>query len=127
EWRLSRSRCVAGRPRTLVVFFFSSRRRHTRFSRDWSSDVCSSDLRDLALAEFTLATWESVCLTFFGHVETRLVGRVAVAGRLIQIGRASCRESVYVPEAAGPSREKDAGTRGGQRRRNRPNRRRTYS
>src|SRR5690606_40962432 len=26
-------------------FFFSSRRRHTRFSRDWSSDVCSSDLR----------------------------------------------------------------------------------
>src|SRR5690606_39553185 len=28
----------------LVCFFFSSRRRHTRFSRDWSSDVCSSDL-----------------------------------------------------------------------------------
>src|SRR5690606_7150633 len=27
-----------------VLFFFSSRRRHTRFSRDWSSDVCSSDL-----------------------------------------------------------------------------------
>src|SRR5690606_41401523 len=27
-----------------VVCFFSSRRRHTRFSRDWSSDVCSSDL-----------------------------------------------------------------------------------
>src|SRR6266511_578322 len=28
----------------LVRFFFSSSRRHTRFSRDWSSDVCSSDL-----------------------------------------------------------------------------------
>src|SRR5256884_8762809 len=28
----------------LYVFFFSSRRRHTRCSRDWSSDVCSSDL-----------------------------------------------------------------------------------
>src|SRR3989449_9911795 len=28
----------------LVFFFFSSRRRHTRCSRDWSSDVCSSDL-----------------------------------------------------------------------------------
>src|SRR2546422_5098601 len=28
----------------LVLFFFSSRRRHTRCSRDWSSDVCSSDL-----------------------------------------------------------------------------------
>src|SRR2546429_822869 len=27
-----------------LVFFFSSRRRHTRCSRDWSSDVCSSDL-----------------------------------------------------------------------------------
>src|SRR5690606_41034126 len=27
-----------------LVFFFSSRRRHTSFSRDWSSDVCSSDL-----------------------------------------------------------------------------------
>src|SRR5882762_11121656 len=26
------------------VFFFSSRRRHTRFKCDWSSDVCSSDL-----------------------------------------------------------------------------------
>src|SRR5437870_13378406 len=29
----------------LDVFFFSSRRRHTRWPRDWSSDVCSSDLR----------------------------------------------------------------------------------
>src|SRR2546429_5319333 len=36
-----------------MTFFFSSRRRHTRCSRDWSSDVCSSDLatdRDTALA-----------------------------------------------------------------------------
>src|SRR5690606_40420875 len=30
--------------RLFFFFFFSSRRRHTRFSRDWSSDVCSSDL-----------------------------------------------------------------------------------
>src|SRR3712207_8123629 len=28
------------------MFFFSSRRRHTRYWRDWSSDVCSSDLLD---------------------------------------------------------------------------------
>src|SRR5215510_357293 len=28
----------------MVFFFFSSRRRHTRWPRDWSSDVCSSDL-----------------------------------------------------------------------------------
>src|SRR5690606_40299516 len=32
-------RCSVG-----ACFFFSSRRRHTSFSRDWSSDVCSSDL-----------------------------------------------------------------------------------
>src|SRR5207249_6264128 len=31
-------------------FFFSSRRRHTRSKRDWSSDVCSSDLRCSASA-----------------------------------------------------------------------------
>src|SRR3712207_4771089 len=30
----------------ISVFFFSSRRRHTRYWRDWSSDVCSSDLMD---------------------------------------------------------------------------------
>src|SRR5437660_153319 len=29
----------------MLLFFFSSRRRHTRWPRDWSSDVCSSDLR----------------------------------------------------------------------------------
>src|SRR5260370_19761009 len=29
-----------------MLFFFSSRRRHTRFKCDWSSDVCSSDLGD---------------------------------------------------------------------------------
>src|SRR3712207_9436001 len=34
----------------MVLFFFSSRRRHTRYWRDWSSDVCSSDLRS--------AVWE---------------------------------------------------------------------
>src|SRR5262249_57106017 len=32
------------RPSTPVLFFFSSRRRHTRLVSDWSSDVCSSDL-----------------------------------------------------------------------------------
>src|SRR5690606_40159476 len=30
----------------IFTFFFSVRRRHTRFSRDWSSDVCSSDLEE---------------------------------------------------------------------------------
>src|SRR6267378_1143048 len=35
-------------PSVRFFFFFSSRRRHTRSLRDWSSDVCSSDLRGLS-------------------------------------------------------------------------------
>src|SRR3712207_1628106 len=35
----------------IIFFFFSSRRRHTRYWRDWSSDVCSSDLYDCAEGE----------------------------------------------------------------------------
>src|SRR5690606_39567816 len=35
----------------VCFFFFSSRRRHTRFSRDWSSDVCSSDLSKASVVE----------------------------------------------------------------------------
>src|SRR5687768_18369552 len=38
----------------LLVFFFSSRRRHTRCSRDWSSDVCSSDLAQRTAVARTL-------------------------------------------------------------------------
>src|SRR5690606_40079769 len=44
-----------------LFFFFSSRRRHTRFSRDWSSDVCSSDL--------ALSVRDG-----FAHVQRRPVG-----------------------------------------------------
>src|SRR5476651_2817922 len=32
--------------KAMMIYFFSSRRRHTIYWRDWSSDVCSSDLRD---------------------------------------------------------------------------------
>src|SRR2546421_3541399 len=40
-----RDSCFYGRARRdCFCFFFSSRRRHTRSDRDWSSDVCSSDL-----------------------------------------------------------------------------------
>src|SRR5690606_22103269 len=46
----SRSRSAHARSPPRLSFFFSSRSRHTRFSRDWSSDVCSSDL-DRALRE----------------------------------------------------------------------------
>src|SRR5438874_7086814 len=41
------------------VFFFSSRRRHTISLRDWSSDVCSSDL-DLLASEARLASFVSI-------------------------------------------------------------------
>src|SRR6266498_5560183 len=36
------------------MFFLSSRRRHTRCGRDWSSDVCSSDLQEIAAAMKTV-------------------------------------------------------------------------
>src|SRR5258707_10122331 len=40
----------------LLFFFFSSRRRHTRYWRDWSSDVCSSDLGALIFRNVEMAT-----------------------------------------------------------------------
>src|SRR5258707_10795231 len=36
-----------------LFFFFSSRRRHTRYWRDWSSDVCSSDLNIYEMSSWT--------------------------------------------------------------------------
>src|SRR5690606_39333654 len=57
-------------------FFFSSRRRHTRFSRDWSSDVCSSDLvpqnragnQSVWLPAPALAMWK--CLQAYSDLPT---------------------------------------------------------
>src|SRR5690606_39732538 len=50
-------------------FFFSSRRRHTRFSRDWSSDVCSSDLNLVAgsWGRANLRAGDEVVLTVAEH------------------------------------------------------------
>src|SRR5882757_11052686 len=42
-----------------LFFFFSSRRRHTRYWRDWSSDVCSSDLAPDDTK--TLTSWSALC------------------------------------------------------------------
>src|SRR3989442_11976068 len=63
-------------------FFFSSRRRHTRCGRDWSSDVCSSDLDDLshALARGTDRLQAQVMVGVFAVVvidrsEERRVGK----------------------------------------------------
>src|SRR5690606_40601681 len=40
-------------------FFFSSRRRHTRFSRDWSSDVCSSDVVKKMINCYSIIPWNN--------------------------------------------------------------------
>src|SRR5699024_12115919 len=44
------------RSHVLLLFFFSSRRRHTRSKRDWSSDVCSSDLYQCQNCRLIFAT-----------------------------------------------------------------------
>src|SRR2546429_3757328 len=48
---------IGGACMDVIFFFFSSRRRHTRCSRDWSSDVCSSDL-DSAEQRATVRLYE---------------------------------------------------------------------
>src|SRR5438309_12124827 len=67
------------------LFFFSSRRRHTRWNCDWSSDVCSSDL---ARWGDDPAAGNGVDLRSASEQESRKPMRTR------EIGRASCRESV---------------------------------
>src|SRR5690606_40900670 len=87
-------------------FFFSSRRRHTRFSRDWSSDVCSSDLAErLRVVTTEVCHQESaeVCSDILPDrsysadelgTRRRLRALPAVTWDPFrsEIGRASCRE-----------------------------------
>src|SRR5690606_40620678 len=93
-------------------FFFSSRRRHTRFSRDWSSDVCSSDLaverlERLGDGRLLLGAQLVVLLdarevdleASRGEVEEVLLRGLRSAFE--EIGRASCRERVWDSEADG--------------------------
>src|SRR5207302_3002306 len=95
--------------RSAHSFVCSSRRRHTRFSRDWSSDVCSSDLAELNLAGFHFLhglsyvegngsrLWvghqplgaENLAKTSDGFHHVR-------RGDQSEIGRASCREIANV-------------------------------
>src|SRR6266513_3589690 len=81
----------------VAFFFFSSRRRHTRSKRDWSSDVCSSDLAAVAVAE---------------RVAYPVVvkAQVQVGGRG-KIGRASCRERVEISVVAVSLKKKRVGER----------------
>src|SRR2546430_5708466 len=51
-----------------VFFFFSSRRRHTRFDCDWSSDVCSSDLTCWASAMFAERGLRPIALDIATHL-----------------------------------------------------------
>src|SRR5206468_9189244 len=102
-------------------FFFSSRRRHTRSDRDWSSDVCSSDL-DRQLGRVIAALAELGMADVAPGVDQVLGGPVLVAvgvpggvvvvlrDRIVQqIGRASCRERVEVWGVEGTCKEKRRG------------------
>src|SRR2546429_2578700 len=90
----------------VYCFFFSSRRRHTRCSRDWSSDVCSSDLvLMLALGiGATTSLFSAVYGVLIDPYPYAKPGEIWTPGlrsatanqrmRPYQIGRASCRERV---------------------------------
>src|SRR2546430_7050197 len=58
---------------SLLLVFFSSRRRHTRFDCDWSSDVCSSDLHQISPAVKVRA------LDAFGNIAAGFPGAVGIA------------------------------------------------
>src|SRR5690606_39972321 len=65
-------------PCVFFFFFFSSRRRHTRFSRDWSSDVCSSDLSGYLYTEAEHAAshaWADVWLADVGWTSIDITNR----------------------------------------------------
>src|SRR2546422_2415847 len=71
----------------LFFFFFSSRRRHTRCSRDWSSDVCSSDLCGIAGEHVSARTSTGVVALTGEEVAPSDVGRVNEVARAVSLGR----------------------------------------
>src|SRR5205814_4500379 len=95
----------------LVFFFFSSRRRHTRCLRDWSSDVCSSDLPPARpcpppARRPRAAGRASCCRAAGGRRRRPELRRPRPPLRTpprwaCQIGRASCRERVEMSGGGG--------------------------
>src|SRR5256885_1700951 len=99
---------LARSPRRMsIIFFFSSRRRHTRLQGDWSSDVCSSDLAKVQLVKIdqpmTVEQFNQKYPSNLKVEEVALInGLDAPASPMqpgqtykhIEIGRASCRERV---------------------------------
>src|SRR5438876_140716 len=89
-----------------AVFFFSSRRRHTRWTGDWSSDVCSSDLVGTVPKANELLTPYGLKMLDVepagGFNKFEVTGDdVANDGLTKEIGRASCRERGYISVGAG--------------------------
>src|SRR5690606_39715259 len=72
-----------------LFFFFSSRRRHTRFSRDWSSDVCSSDLMYECVADvfrlfdaiFRIGTNDVIEIEYFNDLSKEEIAQATFSGR----------------------------------------------
>src|SRR2546422_5503419 len=62
-------------------FFFSSRRRHTRCSRDWSSDVCSSDLSRFS-AKKAYTTGRSLARGSRAHSQPKAGTRASIAAKV---------------------------------------------
>src|SRR3712207_9114702 len=87
--------------RVSVVFFFTSKRRNTRYRRDWSSDVCSSDLFAVARLRSSPATLARRSARHArekpsydrvkGGEGTKAPGGHASRARPREIGRAPCR------------------------------------
>src|SRR6266478_9195505 len=59
----------------VFFFFFSSRRRHTRFDCDWSSDVCSSDLRVTVMRDGQVVATRMIGSTSEQELTRLMVGR----------------------------------------------------
>src|SRR5690606_40424625 len=100
----SRGPCIATATASgTTSSFVSSRRRHTRFSRDWSSDVCSSDLASRAPKVEGSREYDGLA-SYAYHMDAILFGRylrdIALGYGARQIGRASCREREVVRAGA---------------------------